>query len=114
MLMGELQNQEVKRVGVFEIFGRKPYPPAQKNEVERLIENLVRIGQKEDFLSERPGGSFNAQCRHAGAREIGVRLAAIGGFELMEFVLKRIRKRLGANLAAHLSYAWTDIENWVP
>ncbi len=114
MRMGKSWHREVERVGLFDIFGRKPYPSAQKNEVDHLIENLVRIGQKEDFLSERPGGSFNAQCRHTGAREIGARLAAIGGFELMEYVLKRIRKRLGANLAAHLSYAWTDIENWVP
>lgn len=101
-------------MGIFEIFSRKPYLPAQKSEVDRLIENLIKIGQKEDFLSERPGGSFNAQCRHIGAREIGQRLASIGGFELMEFVLKKVRKRLGANLAAHLSYAWTDIEKWVP
>ncbi len=101
-------------MGLFDFLGKRPYPSAQKNEVERLIENLIRIGQTEDFLSERPGGSFNAQCRHAGAREIGARLEAIGGFELMEYVLKRVRKKLGSNLAAHLSYAWTDIGKWVP
>lgn len=101
-------------MGLFDFLGRRPYPAAQKNEVERLIENLIRIGQTEDYLSERPGGSFNAQCRHAGAREIGARLETIGGFYLMEYVLKRVRKKLGANLAAHLSYAWTDIGKWVP
>lgn len=101
-------------MGIFDLFGKKPYPAANKKDIDRMIENLVSIGQKEDFLSERPGGSFNAQCRHIGAREIGQRLAEIGGFALMEFVLKRIRKRLGANLAAHLSYSWTDIGKWVP
>lgn len=101
-------------MGILDLFGKKPYATADKKEIDRMIENLIRIGQKEDFLSERPGGSFNAQCRHIGAREIGQRLAEIGGFALMEFVLKRIRKRLGANLAAHLSYAWTDIEKWIP
>ncbi len=101
-------------MGILDIFSRKPYLPAQKGEIERLINNLIQIGQKEDFLSERPGGSFNAQCRHIGAREIGRRLDTMGGFELMEFVLKRVRRRLGANLAAHLSYAWTDIGKWIP
>jgi len=101
-------------MGVLDTFKRKPFPPAQKREIDRLIENLIRIGQQEDFLSERPGGAFNAQCRHTGAREIGKRLAAWGGSELMEYALKKVRKSLGATLAAHLSYAWTDIQNWVP
>lgn len=101
-------------MGILDIFRKKPYPPAKKQEIERMIDQLIRIGQKEDFLSERSGGAFNAQCRHIGAREIGQRLADIGGFELMEFVLTRVRKRLGMNLAAHLSYAWTDIQHWVP
>ncbi len=101
-------------MGIFDFLGKRPYPSAIKPEVDRLIENLVRIGQKEDFLSERSGGSFNAQCRHVGAREIGARLADIGGFDLMEYVLKRVRKRLGPALAAHLSYAWTDVNHWVP
>ncbi len=101
-------------MGIFDLFGKRPYQPAQKKEIDRMIENLIRIGQKEDFLSERPGGSFNAQCRHIGAREIGQRLAEIGGYDLMEFVLKRVRKRLGSNIAAHLSYAWTEINKWVP
>lgn len=79
-----------------------------------MVEELVRIGKAEDFLSERPGGSFNAQCRHVRARDIGKRLNEIGGFALMEQIYKRIRKQLGAQLASHLSYAWADIDKWVP
>lgn len=96
------------------LFGKSLIPRALKPEVERMVEELVRIGQTEDFLSERPGGSFNIQCRHNRAREIGKRLHEIGGFELMEMVYKRLRKRLGLQLASHLSYAWTDIGKWVP
>jgi hypothetical protein len=101
-------------VGAFDFLKKHPYPSALKPEIDRMIQNLIHIGQKEDFLSERSGGPFNAQCRHVGAREIGQRLGEIGGFELMEFVLKKVKKQLGPNLAAHLSYAWTDIHKWVP
>ena len=96
------------------LFGKNLVPSGLKPEVNRMIEDLVRIGQKEDFLSERSGGAFNAQCRHNRAREIGERLNQIGGFELMEQIYKKIRKRLGQQLAAHLSYSWTDIGKWVP
>jgi hypothetical protein len=110
----EYRNEGGHEMGIFDFLAKRPYPSTLKPEIDRMIENLVRIGHKEDFLSERSGGSFNAQCRHNGAREIGTRLAEIGGFELMEYILKRIRKRLGPALAAHLSYAWTDIKGWVP
>lgn len=96
------------------LFGKSPVPRELKPEVDRMVEELVRIGKAEDFLSERPGGSFNAQCRHVRARDIGKRLNEIGGFALMEQIYKRIRKQLGAQLSSHLSYAWADIGKWVP
>jgi hypothetical protein len=37
----------------------KAYPSRYKAEVERLTEALIQIGEKEDFLSERPGGIFD-------------------------------------------------------
>ncbi len=102
-------------MGFFDfLFGKRPYPASMHAEIERLIDELVRIGQKEDFLSERSGGSFNPQCRHVRAREIGIRLDQIGGVALMEYVLKKVRRRLGENLAAHLAYAWSEIGKWVP
>lgn len=102
-------------MGFFQsLFGRRPYPADRKEEVERMIADLVRIGKVDDFLSERPGGPFNAQCRHVRAREIGSRLNEIGNTELMEFAHRQVKKSLGENLATHLSYAWTDIGKWVP
>jgi len=96
------------------ILGKRPFPAASKPEIDRMIHDLIRIGEREDFLSERSGGPFNAQCRNSRAIEIGKRLNEIGGFDLMEFVLKKVRKRLGAKISSHLSYAWTDIGKWVP
>jgi len=51
-----------------DFFNLAPCPPAKREEVNRLISELITIGQKEDYLSERPGRPFNAQCRHEGAR----------------------------------------------
>lgn len=96
------------------LFEKKPYLKNMQSEIDHLIDELVRIGQKEDFLSERSGGSFNAQCRHIRAREIGVRLDQIGGVVLMEYVLKKVRRRVGETLATHLAYAWSEIGKWIP
>lgn len=95
------------------LFGSKPYPKEHKEEVEKLIRELYQIGERDDFLSERPGYPFNSQCRHMRAREIGQRLNAIGGFELMEFVANRIRKKLGTTLSSHLEFAWSEIGKWM-
>jgi hypothetical protein len=92
----------------------KPYPAHAQDEVEKLTEELVRIGKTDDFLAERPFGGFNMDKRHIRARDIGQRLFDLGGFELMEYMLKKIRKRLNPNLASHLSYAWADIGGWAP
>jgi hypothetical protein len=91
----------------------KPYPSHSKVEVERLIEELIRIGKTEDFLSERPGGAFNRESRNIRAREIGKRLDEIGGLPLMEYVNRRIRRKLGKNMSWHLEACWRDIGNWI-
>ncbi len=91
----------------------KPYPPHAKSEVERLIDELVRIGRTDDFLSERPGGGFNRDSRHIRAREIGKRLDEIGGLPLMEFANRSVRRKLGKNLSWHLEAAWKDIGKWI-
>ncbi len=89
-----------------------PYPSQLRPEVERLLTELIQIGKMDDFLSERPGGSFNVQCRHLRAIQIGKRLDEIGGFALMEFARRRIRRSLGAQLTAHLEYCWDGIGKW--
>ncbi len=96
------------------LFGKRPYPPQHQQQVEKLLEELQRIGAKDDFLSERPGGQYNLQCRHIRAREIGVRLDEIGGLELMEYAQRLIKKKTSAEMADHLGYCWTDIGRWVP
>jgi hypothetical protein len=96
-----------------DIFNR-PYPAHAKKEIEKLIEELIRIGNQEDFLSEKPGGAYNVQCRHIRTREIGKRLNELGGIGLMEYVQKKVHKRLNGALSEHLSYAWGEIGKWMP
>jgi hypothetical protein len=95
------------------LFGKKPYPAERRSEVDRLIDDLIQIGKTEDYLSEVPGGAFNNQCRHVHAREIGQRLHDIGGVALMQYAMDRVHHKLGANLSAHLEYAWTEIGEWL-
>lgn len=102
-------------MGIFDfIFGKRPYPPQHQQQVEKLLDELQRIGAKDDFLSERPGGQYNLQCRHIRAREIGVRLDEIGGLELMEYAQRRVKKKTSTEMADHLGYCWTDIGRWIP
>lgn len=94
------------------LFGPKPYPAAAKDEVDALIAELVKIGIKEDFLSEVPGMGYNSQCRHIRTRQIGEKLNKIGGLSLMMWVLSRVRRKAGKVPASHLEYAWSDIGDW--
>ena len=91
----------------------RPYGSHQKQEIDTLLAELIMIGERDDYLSERPGPPFNSQCRHLRAREIGKRLDELGGFELMEFVYLRVKKKLGQRLASHLEYAWSEIGTWM-
>jgi hypothetical protein len=96
------------------LFGKPPYPRELKPEVDRLVEELIRIGKTEDYLSERPGGSFNGQCHNIRARQIGKRLFEIGGQPLMQMAHKQVRKKLGLQISSHLEYAWNEIGGWIP
>ncbi len=89
-----------------------PYPRNEKQTVDALLSELLQIGQVEDFLSERPGGSYNRRCRHIRTREIGAQLDQLGGYALMEFVYERVRKKLGNQLADHLDFAWFNVGHW--
>jgi hypothetical protein len=83
-------------------------------EVARLTDELIRIGQTDDFLSERPGPPFNMQCRHIRARQIGQRLDELGGLKLMAYVYRRTKRKAGKALGSHLEYCWTEVGRWVP
>jgi len=88
--------------------------PSSRLEAERLIEELIGIGQKDGYLSERPGGQFDSHCHNTGARRIGQQLNELGGLDLMMAARQRIRKKLGMALMSHLDYAWSNIGQWKP
>jgi hypothetical protein len=95
------------------LFGSSLYPAKDSHEVERLLNELITIGIKEDYLSEHPGAGFNIQCRHVRAREIGKRLSEIGGLKLMNYAYGRVKKKAGKVQASHLEYAWESVGEWL-
>lgn len=85
----------------------------QKRVVDGLVSELISIGKKEDYLSERPGGAYNGQCHHRRTREIGEQLNALGGNDLMLLIFDQVRKKVGRQLGDHLEYAWAGIGEWM-
>lgn len=99
------------------IFGHpaiRRLPPEEKREVKRLLKDLVKIGELDDFLSLQPGGPFNVRCHHIRARKIGERLNEIGELELMLAARSHVRRKLKPVMAEHLDYCWQDIGEWQP
>lgn len=94
------------------IFGSSLFPPDKAKEVQDLLNELINIGVKEDYLSEFPGNGYNAQCRHVRTRMIGKRLDEIGGKALMQWVYNRVQKKAGKTPASHLEYAWHEVGSW--
>lgn len=99
------------------LFGQpaiRELPSKQKKEVKRLLAELVKIGEQDDYLSTYPGHPFNVRCHHVGARRIGERLNEIGGLPLMEAARSHVRRKLKNVMAEHLDYCWQDIGEWQP
>jgi len=97
------------------IFGHpaiRQLPTESKREVNKLLDELIKIGQLDDFLSLQPGGPFNIRCHHIGARKIGKRINEIGGLSLMQAARSHVKRKLKAVIAEHLDYAWQDIGDW--
>ncbi len=93
----------------------KPYSSEKAPEVEKLVEELIKIGKSDDFLSERHTPGFNSQFRNVRARQIGTRLHEIGGLELMEYAHRQVRRKCGKAgraLSEHLEYCWDDVGQW--
>ena len=88
----------------------KPEPPRtpRGNEISGFITELNSIGVSEGFLSFKPGGKFNQQCRHIRAREIGMRLNMMGGSSLM----RKVYERVDCPKARQLAAAWDEIGDW--
>ena len=83
-----------------------------KAEVNQMIDELVKIGRMDDFISLTPGGPFDFQCHHREAKEIGRRLNVIGGIPLMMGVRQTIKHKLKDVLAEHLDHCWKGIGDW--
>jgi hypothetical protein len=83
-----------------------------RDEVNQMISQLVRIGRQDDFLSLQPGGPFDLQYHHREARDIGKRLHSMGGVALMAAVRRTIQRKLGPVLAEHLDHCWKGIGDW--
>jgi hypothetical protein len=95
-----------------ELFLRIPCPPEKRVEVENLLAELIKIGQDDDYLSERPGQGFNSQCRNVRSIQIGKRLHEMGGLALMEWARFKVKRKLKAKIADHLDYAWDRVGDW--
>jgi hypothetical protein len=93
-----------------------------------LIDELVRIGLTDGFLSTRPGGLFDDHNRHRRTREIGALIAKIGirgVFKaedrvlerdlLLEIVINAVQKKMGEHSRSTcLRFAWQGILGWHP
>jgi hypothetical protein len=84
----------------------------QKKEFNRLLADLIKIGQQDDYLSTIPGGQFDIHCHHVGARRIGQALHQLGGLELMQAAREQVKRKLKMVMAEHLDYCWQDIGGW--
>ena len=99
------------------IFGHpaiRKLPSATKREVDSLLEELIRIGKLEDFLSVHRGGDYDRNYHHKRAREIGQRLNEIGGLDLMLAARARVKRKIDPVMAEHLDYCWMEIGDWQP
>lgn len=81
-------------------------------EIDSLVDELVWIGQIDDFLAQEETGKFDDERRHIRAREIGVYLNEQGGMDLMQAAAYRVRARLGSIRA--LEICWGYIGEWRP
>lgn len=98
------------------IFGHptiRQLSPEQKRDVNRLLKELVRIGELDDYLSLQPGGPFDVRCHHTGAIKIGRQLNEIGGVDLMLAARSHVKRKLKTTLAEHLDYCWQGIGDWL-
>ena len=87
----------------------KALDKVKRQEVDKLITQLIKIGAQDDFLSLTPGGPFDIQCHHREARGIGKRLHERGGTGLMEAARGGVKRKLKAVMAEHLDHCWKDI-----
>ena len=52
------------------MFFSKPFPRKFSDEMNKYIDELEKIAKEDDFLSERPIGPFDRDCRHIRAHYV--------------------------------------------
>ncbi len=92
--------------------GAPPCPAGDRPEIEKLLEELIRIGKEDDYLALTVGAGFNVDKRHIRARAIGKRMYEVGGMSLMLWAHKKVQRRLKRQLAEHLEYALDGVGEW--
>jgi|GEM_PF-211944 len=95
-----------------DLFLQVPCAPPKRQDAQNLLAELIKVGQKDDFLSERPGAGFNSQCRNLRAIQVGLQLHNLGGLALMEWARFKIKRKLKAQMVGHLDYAWDGVGDW--
>jgi hypothetical protein len=83
-------------------------------EADRLVDELIKIGCKEGFLSSEPGDRFDQNGRSIRAQQIGQRLDDIGGLRLMKIAWWKVRFALSPGRASRdLDIVWDLIGDWM-
>ena len=82
-------------------------------EADRLVDELIKVGRKEGFLSSESGGKFDQDGRSIRAQQIGQRLNEIGGLRLMKTAWWRVRVTISPGPASRdLDITWDLIGDW--
>ena len=82
-------------------------------EADRLVDELIKVGCREGFLSSEPGDRFDQNGRSIRAQQIGQRLNEIGGLRLMKIAWWRVRFAISPGPASRdLDITWDLIGDW--
>jgi hypothetical protein len=81
-------------------------------QVDRLVDDLVRIGTQHGFLSYYAGRKYDCLGRHKRARYIGERLNTLGGLELMQAACLRVDYRTRGKGGRLLEQVWDGVGEW--
>jgi len=82
-------------------------------EADRLVDELIKVGFKDGFLSSESGDRFDRNGCSIRAQQIGQRLNEIGGLRLMKVAWWRVRFALSPGSASRdLDITWDLIGDW--
>lgn len=97
------RHKEMKAEAQRGILGSRP---------DRLVDELVRIGRQQGFLSHSGGRKYDYLGRHKRARYIGEHLNTLGGLELMQAACLRVDFRTNGSGGRLLEQVWDGVGEW--